>query len=172
MVTRQNWLEAGTGLWIALDRYMDVPGPAFVPTHVPVSHYRSIRGMGIMNIRTTDGLMPRDSFPPSPGTPPSEPAAPAVARQPLRRTVRVLNPLGLHQRAADRFSRAAKRYNCGVTIWNGDRKADGKDLWDLIMLSVFPDTEVVLEVDGADAAAALEPLANILGAANGEDYTI
>jgi phosphotransferase system HPr (HPr) family protein len=125
-----------------------------------------------MNIRTTDGLMPRDSLPPSPGSPPSEPAASTAARQAVRRTVRVLNPLGLHQRAADRFCRAAKQYACAVTVWNGDRKADGKDLWDLIMLSVFPDGEVVLEVDGADAAAALEPLAEILGAPNGEDYTI
>jgi phosphotransferase system HPr (HPr) family protein len=78
----------------------------------------------------------------------------------------------LHARAADRFVRAAKRYTCIVTVWNEERKADGKDLWDLIALSVFPDTEVILEVDGADAATALEQLADVLGAVNGEDYTI
>lgn len=91
---------------------------------------------------------------------------------PLRRTVRVINPIGLHLRAADRFSRAAKVYNCTVVVWNGDRRADGKNLWDLIALSVLPETEVVLEVDGADAATALEPLSEILAAPGGEEYTI
>jgi len=32
--------------------------------------------------------------------------------------------------------------------------------------------DVVLEVEGADAAAAIDPLAAILGAADGEDYRI
>jgi phosphotransferase system HPr-like phosphotransfer protein len=68
--------------------------------------------------------------------------------------------------------RAAKRFVCAVTIYNGDLKGNGKDLWDLIMLSVFPDSDVILEVDGSDASAALETLAEILGAPNGEDYTI
>jgi phosphocarrier protein HPr len=91
---------------------------------------------------------------------------------PLRRSVQIVNPLGLHQRAADRFCRAAKQYACSVIVYNGDRRADGKNIWDLIGLLVFPGMEVILEVDGADAAAALEPLAAILGAPGGEDYTI
>lgn len=90
---------------------------------------------------------------------------------PLRRTVRVVNPLGLHMRAADRFSRAARQYECKVTLWNGDTRADGKNWTDLILLVVLPDSEVVLEVDGTDAAEALEPLCDILAAPGGEDYT-
>lgn len=153
------------------------PIGSFAPDRSPASHVpflsnRHKRGLGTMNIRTTDGLMPRDSFPPSPNSPQTDPPMIVAARPSLRRSVRVSNPLGLHQRAADRFARAAKRYSCAVTLWNGDRKADGKDLWDLIMLSVFPDTEVILEVDGVDASNALDPLAEILGAPNGEDYTI
>lgn len=90
----------------------------------------------------------------------------------MRRTVRVVNPLGLHQRAADRFCRAAKQYNCVITVYNGDRRADGKNIWDLIGLLVFPGMEVILEVEGNDATNALDPLAAILGAPGGEDYTI
>ena len=40
------------------------------------------------------------------------------------------------------------------------------------MLVVEPGGVVVLEVDGEDAAAAIEPLAQILAASGGEDYTI
>lgn len=90
----------------------------------------------------------------------------------LCRTVRILNPLGLHHRAADRFSRAAKRFACAVTVHNGDLKADGKDLWALMTLIVLPDSDVILEVDGVDAATALDQLSSILGAPNGEDYLI
>jgi phosphocarrier protein HPr len=125
-----------------------------------------------MTTQTTDGLAPRDGMPPSTSSPQSSLIAASSTCESLRRIVRVRNPLGLHQRAADRFVRAAKRFSCAVTIFNGDLKGNGKDLWDLIMLSVFPDSDVILEVDGSDASAALEVLAEILGAPNGEDYTI
>ncbi|MFO0798891.1 MAG: HPr family phosphocarrier protein [Gemmataceae bacterium] len=91
---------------------------------------------------------------------------------PLRRTVKVVNPLGLHHRVADRFSRAARQFAAAVAVFHGDSRADGKSVWDLMMLVVLPDAEVVVEVDGPDAAAALDPLAAILASPGGEDYTI
>ena len=120
---------------------------------------------------TGSGPGPRDGVPPAAPLPKPDAAAPA-ATAPLRRIVRVTNPLGLHHRAADRFSRAAKVYASAVTVCNGDLRADGKSLWDLMGLVVFPDTEVVLEVNGPDAAEAIGPLAAILGAPGGEDYSI
>ena len=111
----------------------------------------------------------RDGVPSSPHSAPDAATAPAG---PLRRVVHILNPLGLHQRAADRFCRAARQYDSAVVVLNGDRRADGKNIWDLIGLLVFPGMDVVLEVEGADAAAAIDPLAAILGAPGGEDYTI
>ncbi|HEX4611196.1 MAG TPA: HPr family phosphocarrier protein [Urbifossiella sp.] len=96
----------------------------------------------------------------------------AAANGPFRRTVRVVNPLGLHHRVADRFSRAARQYAAAVAVYHGDSRADGKSVWDLMMLVVLPETEVVVEVDGPDAAAAIGPLADILASPGGEDYTI
>ena len=119
---------------------------------------------------TGGGKGSRDAVPPVPRSP-----QPDTAREgsgPFRRAVQIVNPLGLHQRAADRFCRAAKQYVCTVILYNGDRRADGKNIWDLIGLLVFPGMEVVLEVEGNDAAGALDPLAAILGAPGGEDYTI
>lgn len=91
---------------------------------------------------------------------------------PLRRTVRVVNPLGLHHRVADRFSRSARLFAAAVTVYHGDLRADGKSVWDLMMLVVLPETEVVVEADGPDAATALKTLADILASPGGEDYTI
>lgn len=106
------------------------------------------------------------------GTGRSGDTTPRGAAGPLRRTVKVVNPLGLHHRVADRFSRAAKKFTSAVFVTHGDVKADGKMIWDLMMLVVLPDAEVVIEVDGPDAAAALETLAGILASPGGEDYTI
>jgi phosphocarrier protein HPr len=122
----------------------------------------------------------RDALPPgsrSPASPPPDTDPPAAQPTPppggpLRRVVRIVNPLGLHSRAADRFSKLARKYVCAVFVWNGDLRADGKDIWDLIRLMAMPDSEVILEVDGPDAPAALDSLAEALGAPGGEDYTI
>jgi phosphotransferase system HPr (HPr) family protein len=90
----------------------------------------------------------------------------------LRRHIRIVNPLGLHMRIADRFAKVAKQYTCAVTVWHGEQKADGADLWALITLLAVFDSEVILEVDGPDAARAVDPLAEILASPGGEDYTI
>ena len=135
-----------------------------------------------------NGPGPRDALPPGPrpsplaqpsAPPPDAPSPPPTTAAtgggecgPLRRVIRIVNPLGLHQRVADRFSRTAGQFVCTVTVWNGEVRADGKNIWDLIMLVVLPDTEVILEVDGPDAPKALEPLAGILASPGGEDYTI
>ncbi|MCI0702750.1 MAG: HPr family phosphocarrier protein [Planctomycetia bacterium] len=91
---------------------------------------------------------------------------------PMRRTVRVINPLGLHWRVAEQFSRTAGRYTSAVVVRNGETSADGKSPTSLILLVALPGTELVLEVDGPDAAMAIDPLAAILAAPSGEDYTI
>ncbi|MBX9628201.1 MAG: HPr family phosphocarrier protein [Gemmataceae bacterium] len=91
----------------------------------------------------------------------------------VRRAVRITNPYGLHHRVADRFARTAKGYaGAAVAVFNGDQRADGKSLWDLLGLVALPGAEVVLEVSGADAPAAADALAAILAAPGGEDYTI
>ena len=81
---------------------------------------------------------------------------------PLRRTVVVANPNGLHMRPATAFARAARAFRAAVTVWNGDRRADGKSSLDLLLLTALPGAELVLEAEGDDAAAALDQLADVL----------
>jgi phosphotransferase system HPr (HPr) family protein len=119
-----------------------------------------------------NGKGPRDGVPPA-ACSPANPVPPAAAPNgPFRRTVRVINPLGLHYRAADRFARAARQFACGVSVYNGDVRADGKSLMDLILLVALPGSDLILEVDGPDAGRAADELSAILGAPGGEDYEI
>ena len=92
-----------------------------------------------------------------------------TANGPLRRTVRVANPNGLHMRPATLFAQAARGFRSAVTVFNGEKKADGKSSLDLLLLIAEPGVELVLEVDGDDAAEAVGPLAELLGSP-GETY--
>lgn len=85
-----------------------------------------------------------------------------VTQGPIRRSVTVVNPLGLHMRPATAFALAARGYSSSITVWNGDRRADGKSSLDLILLVALPGAELILEIDGDDAGTAVEPLYEIL----------
>lgn len=87
---------------------------------------------------------------------------------PIRRTVTVANPLGLHMRPATQFAQAARGYRSLVSVWNASTRADGKSALDLIMLVALPGAELVLEVDGEDAADAIGPLYDMLADPGGE----
>ncbi len=87
----------------------------------------------------------------------------------LRKTVTVANPNGLHMRPATQFAQAARGFRSAVTVWNGEKRADGKSPLDLILLVALPGAELVLEVDGDDATQAIGPLADLLGSP-GEGY--
>jgi phosphotransferase system HPr (HPr) family protein len=81
---------------------------------------------------------------------------------PLKRTVVVANPMGLHMRPATAFAQLARSFGCKVTVWNGPARADGKSSLDLILLVAMPGAELVLEVEGDDAPSALDQLADVL----------
>jgi phosphocarrier protein HPr len=87
---------------------------------------------------------------------------------PVRRTVTIANPNGLHMRPATQFAQRAKNYSARITVIHGERKADGKSSLDLILLIAMPGAELLLEIDGDDAEQASEALCEILSS-RGED---
>lgn len=72
--------------------------------------------------------------------------------------VTIVNPLGLHARAAARFVHAASRFQCRVRVARGDREMDGKSIMGLLLLSAAQGSEIRIITDGADEHAALEEL--------------
>jgi phosphotransferase system HPr (HPr) family protein len=86
----------------------------------------------------------------------------------LRRRVTITNPQGFHLRPQNAFAQKAKQFACTVTLIRDDLRVDGKRQWDLMMLSVEQGTELELEVSGADAAAALDALVEILEATSAD----
>ncbi len=87
----------------------------------------------------------------------------------LQRQVTITNPQGFHMRPAAAFARSAAGFQSTVTLYKDDRRINGKSPLELLTLVGLPGTQVILEVSGPDAAAALAVLAELLAAPSIED---
>ncbi|TAK15744.1 MAG: HPr family phosphocarrier protein [Acidobacteria bacterium] len=71
----------------------------------------------------------------------------------------VVNPLGLHARAAARFVNLAGQYVSQIQVARGARTVDGKSILGLLLLAAARGTTIVIRATGVDEDAAIEALA-------------
>ena len=76
--------------------------------------------------------------------------------------VTIVNPLGLHARAAARFVRVAGQFRCGIQVARGDRRVDGKSILGLLMLSAARGAVLEVTAEGEDAARAIGSLCGLV----------
>ena len=86
----------------------------------------------------------------------------------IAREVEIVNPLGLHARAAAKFVRLASQYACSVRVAKGSRELDGKSILGLLLLGAGRGSRIVIRTDGADAAEAADALAALVTDGFGE----
>jgi phosphocarrier protein len=79
-----------------------------------------------------------------------------------RRSVTIVNKLGLHARAATLFVQLASKFASSVSVTKEGETVDGKSIIGLMMLAAGKGTRVEIETCGADAPAALESLAQLV----------
>ena len=77
-------------------------------------------------------------------------------------TVTIINPLGLHARAAARFVHAAGGFRSRVLVGRGAREIDGKSIMGLLLLSAAQGTEIRLSADGPDENEAISALCALI----------
>jgi phosphocarrier protein len=82
--------------------------------------------------------------------------------------VTVVNALGLHARAAARFVQLAARFTSQVRVARDARVMDGKSIMGILLLAAARGTTITITADGADEEAAVEALADLVGAGFGE----
>jgi phosphotransferase system HPr (HPr) family protein len=78
-----------------------------------------------------------------------------------RKTVTIINELGLHARAATLFVKVAADFKAELVVEKGGREVNGKSIMGLLTLLAAKDSQIELIADGADGAeqiAALEAL--------------
>ena len=81
----------------------------------------------------------------------------------IRKSVTVMNKLGIHARPATLLVQAASRYEADIYLSKGDvTRINGKSIMGVMMLAAEHGAEVVVEAEGSDAEAALEAVTGLL----------
>jgi phosphocarrier protein len=76
--------------------------------------------------------------------------------------VTVVNPLGLHARAAARFVQLAARFSSQVRVARDAKVMDGKSIMGILLLAAARGTTITISANGADEQAAVEALATLV----------
>jgi len=87
----------------------------------------------------------------------------------IERGVPIVNRLGLHARPAAEFVKTASRFKCAVNVRKDSTAVNGKSIMGMMMLAAEQGSELVIVVDGEDAAEALVALEALVRAGFGED---
>ena len=70
----------------------------------------------------------------------------------------IVNPLGLHARAAAKFVHVAGGFSSSVRVTRGAREIDGKSIMGLLLLSAARGSTITISADGPDETAAVDAL--------------
>ncbi len=95
-------------------------------------------------------------------------------RTSARRTVTVVNRLGLHARAANKFVKTVRAFNVKVTVarkvlgGEGER-VPGDSIMGLMMLAAGPGTRLAVRAHGPDAVPVLDALSRLIAGRFEED---
>jgi phosphocarrier protein len=76
--------------------------------------------------------------------------------------VTIVNPLGLHARAAARFVHMASAFSARIRVARGARDMDGKSIMGLLLLAAAQGTVVTISATGVDEAQAIAALAALV----------
>jgi phosphocarrier protein HPr len=72
--------------------------------------------------------------------------------------VPIVNPLGLHARAAARFVHTASGFVARIRVARGEREMDGKSIMGLLLLAAAQGCLITISATGADEEQALAAL--------------
>jgi phosphocarrier protein len=72
--------------------------------------------------------------------------------------VTIVNPLGLHARAAAKFVHVASGFSCSIRVMKGLREIDGKSIMGLLLLAAAHGTSITISADGSDELEAIAAL--------------
>ena len=79
-----------------------------------------------------------------------------------RRTVKVVNPQGLHARPADLFVKTASQFDATIRVSKGNESVDGKSILSILTLAAEAGTQLEISATGVDANAALDALCELV----------
>jgi phosphocarrier protein len=76
--------------------------------------------------------------------------------------VEIKNTDGLHMRPAMQFVDIANRFDCEITVSNGENSVEGKSIMQMSMLAATCGTKLKIKAEGADAKQAINALRELV----------
>lgn len=88
----------------------------------------------------------------------------------IEKTVKIINPLGLHARAAAQLVRLAGKFKSQIKLVRTDNAvmADAKSILSVLTLAASKGTELTLSISGTDEKEAVEALEDLINKGFGE----
>lgn len=83
-------------------------------------------------------------------------------------SIEIINKLGLHARAAAKFSSLASQFACDVQVKHMGKIVNGKSIMGLMMLAAARGMTIEISTDGEDEQPALEALNQLIAQRFGE----
>ena len=80
------------------------------------------------------------------------------------RTVRVVNPEGLHARPCHSVVSLVREFDAELRIANGAHSVNGRSILELMTLAASVGTELEISASGDDASALIEALSRLISA--------
>ena len=75
-----------------------------------------------------------------------------------KRTITVVNKLGLHARASAKLTQSASAFESGVWIARNGKRVNAKSIMGVMMLAASIGSTIELETDGPDEVAAADAI--------------
>ena len=88
----------------------------------------------------------------------------------MRKTVAIVNRLGLHARAAAKLVTLASQFEAEIHLVRGARQVNGKSIMGVMMLAASQGSQIELIAEGRDEEEALRRLEELIGQRFGEEF--
>lgn len=86
-----------------------------------------------------------------------------------RKSITIINKLGLHARAASKLVATASSFESKVLVCRDEKLIDGKSIMAILMLSATQGTEIDIITDGHDETEAIQALIDLINNRFNED---
>ncbi|MBX2835943.1 MAG: HPr family phosphocarrier protein [Gammaproteobacteria bacterium] len=87
----------------------------------------------------------------------------------VQRTLKIVNKLGLHARAAAKLVKLASTFEATIDIVKDEQRVDSKSIMGVMMLAASCGSSVTLYAEGIDAQAAVDAITDLIGRRFDED---
>ncbi|RKZ00088.1 MAG: phosphocarrier protein HPr [Candidatus Hydrothermota bacterium] len=87
----------------------------------------------------------------------------------VKKTVKIVNSLGIHARPATLFVQTAEKFQSDITVEKNGMEVDGKSIFGLLMLVAGQGSSITIKAEGPDEEQAVEELAKLVESGFGED---